>query len=63
MLAVRLHEGDSALHFDDIEIPVADGPDQVVVKVLAPELAQGLSVERFHREIRTAAALQQGRQP
>lgn len=35
MLAVRLHAGDGALHFDDIEIPVADGPDQVVVKVNA----------------------------
>jgi TolB-like protein/tRNA A-37 threonylcarbamoyl transferase component Bud32/Tfp pilus assembly protein PilF len=31
----------------------------VVVKVLAPELAQGLSVERFAREIRLAAALQE----
>ena len=35
MLAVRLHEGDSTLHFDDIDIPVAQGDDQVVVKVLA----------------------------
>jgi tetratricopeptide (TPR) repeat protein len=32
---------------------------KVVVKVLSPELAQGLSVERFDREIQTAAALQQ----
>jgi tRNA A-37 threonylcarbamoyl transferase component Bud32/tetratricopeptide (TPR) repeat protein len=32
---------------------------KVVVKVLSPELAQGLSIERFEREIRTAAALQQ----
>jgi serine/threonine protein kinase len=32
---------------------------KVVVKVLAPELAQGLSVERFEREIQTAAALEQ----
>jgi serine/threonine-protein kinase len=32
---------------------------KVVVKVLSPELAQGISVERFEREIRTAAALQQ----
>ena len=31
----------------------------VVVKVLAPELAEGLSVERFTREIRLAAALQE----
>ena len=31
----------------------------VVVKVLAPELAQGLSAERFAREIRVVAALQQ----
>ncbi len=31
----------------------------VVVKVLAPELAEGLSVERFAREIRLAAALQE----
>jgi len=30
----------------------------VVVKVLRPELAVGVSVERFRREIRTAAALQ-----
>jgi serine/threonine-protein kinase len=30
----------------------------VVVKVLAPELAEGLSAERFAREIRLAAALQ-----
>jgi len=30
----------------------------VVVKVLAPELAQGLSAERFAREIKLAAALQ-----
>jgi TolB-like protein/tRNA A-37 threonylcarbamoyl transferase component Bud32/Tfp pilus assembly protein PilF len=32
---------------------------RVVVKVLAPELAEGLSVERFTREIRLAAALQE----
>ncbi len=32
---------------------------KVVVKVLSPELAEGLSAERFEREIRTAAALQQ----
>jgi eukaryotic-like serine/threonine-protein kinase len=32
---------------------------KVVVKVLSPDLAQGISVERFEREIRTAAALQQ----
>ena len=32
---------------------------RVAVKVLAPELAQGLSVSRFEREIQTAAALQQ----
>src|SRR5688572_16233952 len=32
---------------------------RVVVKVLSPELAQGISVERFDREIQTAAALQQ----
>ncbi|HEX4933447.1 MAG TPA: hypothetical protein VFV33_09725, partial [Gemmatimonadaceae bacterium] len=32
---------------------------QVVVKVLTPELAQGLSAERFAREIRLAAALQE----
>ena len=31
----------------------------VVVKLLSPELAQGISVERFEREIQTAAALQQ----
>ena len=31
----------------------------VVVKVLSPELAQGISVERFEREIQTVAALQQ----
>ena len=31
----------------------------VVVKVLAPHLAEGLSVERFAREIRLAAALQE----
>jgi serine/threonine-protein kinase len=31
----------------------------VVVKVLPPELAQGLSAERFSREIRLAATLQQ----
>jgi serine/threonine-protein kinase len=31
----------------------------VVVKVLAPELAQGLSAERFAREIRLAAGLQE----
>ena len=30
----------------------------VVVKVLAPELAEGLSAERFEREIKVAAALQ-----
>ena len=33
---------------------------KVVVKVLSPELAQGISVERFEREIRTAAALNSG---
>ncbi len=32
---------------------------RVVIKVLSPELAQGISVERFEREIQTAAALQQ----
>jgi tRNA A-37 threonylcarbamoyl transferase component Bud32/tetratricopeptide (TPR) repeat protein len=32
---------------------------RVVVKLLSPELAQGISVERFEREIQTAAALQQ----
>ncbi len=32
---------------------------KVVVKVLSPELTQGLSIERFEREIQTAAALQQ----
>src|SRR5690242_21683314 len=31
----------------------------VVVKMLAPELAAGLSAERFAREIRLAAALQE----
>jgi len=32
---------------------------KVVIKVLSPELAQGLSVERFEREIQLAASLQQ----
>src|SRR5213082_2153077 len=32
---------------------------KVVVKVLSPELAAGISAERFEREIRTAASLQQ----
>jgi serine/threonine protein kinase len=32
---------------------------RVVVKALAPELSEGLSAERFSREIRLAAALQQ----
>ncbi len=32
---------------------------KVVIKVLSPELMQGISVERFEREIQTAAALQQ----
>jgi tetratricopeptide (TPR) repeat protein/tRNA A-37 threonylcarbamoyl transferase component Bud32 len=32
---------------------------QVVVKVLSPELAQGLNVDRFEREIQLAASLQQ----
>ena len=32
---------------------------QVVIKVLSPELAQGLNVDRFEREIRLAASLQQ----
>ncbi|MBX9929898.1 MAG: protein kinase [Gemmatimonadaceae bacterium] len=32
---------------------------QVAIKLLSPELAQGLSVDRFEREILTAAALQQ----
>ena len=31
----------------------------VVIKVLSPELAQGLNVERFEREIQLAASLQQ----
>ena len=35
MLAVRLHGGDGALHFDDIDVPVAATADQVVVKVRA----------------------------
>ena len=32
---------------------------KVVVKVLSPDLAQGISVDRFEREIKTVAALQQ----
>lgn len=32
---------------------------RVAIKVLSPELAHGLSVERFEREIALAAALQQ----
>src|SRR5665213_1453284 len=32
---------------------------KVVIKVLSPELMHGISVERFEREIQTAAALQQ----
>src|SRR5438128_5256218 len=32
---------------------------KVVVKVLAPELAQSISAERFEREIQLAASLQQ----
>src|SRR5262245_26566014 len=32
---------------------------KVVVKVLSPELAAGLSAERFEREIQLAASLQQ----
>src|SRR4029453_8026860 len=32
---------------------------KVVVKVLTPELAQGISAERFEREIQLAASLQQ----
>jgi eukaryotic-like serine/threonine-protein kinase len=32
---------------------------KVAIKVLSPELAQGISVSRFEREIETAAALQQ----
>jgi hypothetical protein len=32
---------------------------RVVVKLLAPQLAEGISVERFAREIRLAASLQQ----
>src|SRR5215472_13455747 len=31
---------------------------RVVVKVLAPELSEGLSAERFEREVRVAARLQ-----
>ena len=31
---------------------------RVVVKVLAPELTEGMSAERFAREVRTAARLQ-----
>src|SRR5678810_32206 len=32
---------------------------KVVVKVLSPELAEGISAERFEREIKVAASLQQ----
>ena len=32
---------------------------KVVVKLLSPELAQGISAERFEREIKLAASLQQ----
>src|SRR5678815_5884870 len=32
---------------------------KVVVKVLSPELAEGISAERFEREIQLAASLQQ----
>src|SRR6478736_8081882 len=32
---------------------------KVVVKVLSPELAAGISAERFEREIKVAASLQQ----
>lgn len=35
MLAVRLHGGDGALHFDEIDVPVAADDDQTVVRVLA----------------------------
>ena len=35
MRAVRLHSGDSTLHLDEIEMPVAANDDQVVVKVNA----------------------------
>jgi len=31
---------------------------QVVVKVLSPDLAAGLNIERFRREIQVAAKLQ-----
>lgn len=34
---------------------------RVVVKVLSPELAAGLSTERFEREMRVAAQLQDPR--
>src|SRR6187549_39375 len=34
---------------------------RIVVKVLAPELAEGLSAERFAREVRLAARLQDPR--
>ena len=32
---------------------------KVVVKLLSPELSQGISAERFEREIKLAASLQQ----
>src|SRR5437870_4999793 len=32
---------------------------RVVIKVLAPDLAAGINVERFEREIKVAASLQQ----
>ena len=35
MLAVRLHAGDGTLHFDEIDVPVAQTKDQLVVKVNA----------------------------
>jgi propanol-preferring alcohol dehydrogenase len=35
MRAVRLHAGDTSLHLDEIDIPVASGPDELVVKVTA----------------------------
>src|SRR5262245_63426290 len=34
---------------------------KVVVKVLSPELAAGVSAERFEREIKLAASLQQAK--
>jgi tetratricopeptide (TPR) repeat protein len=56
LLERELGGGGMSRVFEAVEIRLKR---KVAIKVLSPELAQGISVERFEREIQTVAGLQQ----